>query len=104
MNTTQQSKEHLVQQAYRVHLTETNIPGTRWKRDLFGFMDMVAIRADVPGVLGVQTTTTHNLAARLQKIKASADAAIWLQAGNRILVHGWDGTTLTERHFTLGDI
>src|SRR5262245_1589148 len=36
-------------------------------QDLFGAIDVVAIRADVPGVLGIQVTSSSNHAARRLK-------------------------------------
>ncbi len=61
------------------------------------------------GALLVQTTTTANQAARFKKILASTEARRWLQAGNRISVHGWHKSAktnrwqVTEREVTLAD-
>jgi hypothetical protein len=64
-------------------------PGARVRQDLFGILDVVALEPGVPGLLGVQTTSGSNVAARLAKIAQAPHAGRWLAAGNRIAVHGW---------------
>lgn len=59
------------------------------RQDLFGFIDVVAIRADKPGVLGIQATTVSNQAARLAKMISLPSLRTWLLAGNRVEIHGW---------------
>lgn len=59
------------------------------RQDLFGFIDILAIRADKPGVLGVQCTTDSNMAARSGKIQDLPAAKVFTQAGNKIWVVGW---------------
>lgn len=59
------------------------------RQDLYGCIDLVAIRADKPGVLGVQTTTASNLSARWRKIRGCQAALVWVLAGNRLELHGW---------------
>lgn len=61
----------------------------RQKKDLFGFADWVAVRANEPGTVYGQSTTVAHQADRLAKILNSPVAPVVLQAGNRILVHGW---------------
>ncbi len=56
--------------------------------DLFGFADICAMKLGEVPVL-VQTTTGSNLAARRTKIYASDLAALALQSGFRIVLHGW---------------
>jgi hypothetical protein len=57
--------------------------------DLFGCIDIVAVRVGNIGVLGVQATSGSNVSARVTKIKAEARAGIWLAAGNKLQVWGW---------------
>jgi hypothetical protein len=59
------------------------------RQDLFGCIDIVAIAPNIPGVLGVQTTTASNLSARITKATTIPAIRIWLQAGNPFLFHGW---------------
>lgn len=56
------------------------------RQDLFGFIDIVAMRGDV---IGVQATTMENKNARLNKIIAEPRARMWLLAGARIQLWSW---------------
>ncbi len=56
--------------------------------DLWGFVDIVAMKQGEIPVL-IQTTTGSNIAARRTKIYASDLAADALQSGFRIVLHGW---------------
>ncbi len=75
-----------------IDVVERWIGGGRIKvrKDLFGFLDLVALDGQ-PGVLGIQVTSGSNVSARVKKIGTECrDAAErWLRAGNRIEVHGW---------------
>jgi hypothetical protein len=56
--------------------------------DLFGIIDIVAI--DAAGeTYGVQATSGDNVASRVTKIAESTALAHCLNAGWRIVVHGW---------------
>jgi hypothetical protein len=59
------------------------------RQDLFGFIDVVAIKADVPGVLAIQATSYSNMSARMTKILGNKNTGIWLKAGNGLEVWGW---------------
>ena len=68
-------------------VTERWIPHAKITKDLFGFLDLVAIR---PGrILGVQATSRSNVAARVKKILAEPRAPLWIRAGAEIEVWGW---------------
>lgn len=60
---------------------------TRRRHDLFGFLDIVCVRG--PEVLGVQTTSDANAAARMKKAIAQPEFSAWMQGGRRFVVHGW---------------
>ena len=62
---------------------------TRTRQDLFGFLDLVAVRGDVPGVLGVQATSGANGASRIAKILEEPRALVWVSAGNAVQVWSW---------------
>lgn len=68
----------------------TGNPRLRKRRDLFGFIDIVALDGQ-PGLLGIQATTNVNAASRVLKIRIDCYelARTWLEAGNRIQVWGW---------------
>lgn len=74
---------------YSAQVVERYNPYGRVRVDLFGFIDIVAIKDGESGVLGVQTTTQAHASERVQKILEIPEAKIWLATGNRILVHGW---------------
>ena len=67
-----------------------------FKRDLFNFIDVVAITPD--GILAVQTTSVGGLRARVKKIREGTEdmphipntAAAWLAAGGKIWAVGWE--------------
>jgi hypothetical protein len=59
----------------------------RVRHDLFGFLDVLAVGPG--GVLGVQTTTATNVAARISKIADHPNVAAVREAGIAIHVHGW---------------
>ncbi len=56
-------------------------------RDLFGFIDLIAIRGSE--TLAVQVTSTANQANRIDKIAQSPYVAAVREAGWAIHVHGW---------------
>lgn len=74
-------------EGWRVAVVERWNPHARIRQDLFGVLDLVALRGGE--TLGVQTTSASNVAARMRKI-AEADAVPDLRdAGWRLEVHGW---------------
>ena len=62
-------------------------PHARVRNDLFGFIDVLAIRDNE--VLGVQSTSGSNMASRVTKIGEHELVGTVRQAGIRIVVHGW---------------
>lgn len=56
-------------------------------QDLFGFIDVIALRPNE--TLAVQATTAPNVAARIHKIADSPTVAHVRDAGWQIVVHGW---------------
>ena len=109
---TQRSLKALRDAGYTAQVVERWNPYGKVRVDLFGFVDIVIIRKEEIGVTGVQTTSQSNISKRLQKILCSHEAKLWLETGNRILLHGWakkgakDKRKLwkvTERFVTLED-
>jgi hypothetical protein len=84
---TSRSLEHLRKQGYLAQVVEKWIPQVKRRVDLFGFVDILAIRDDE--VLGVQSTSGDNVASRVTKIAEHANVAAVRKAGIRIVVHGW---------------
>jgi len=66
------------------------IPQTHIRRDLFGFIDIVAMDPNSGRLVGVQVTSGEggNLRARLRKAQAIPFFTLWQQA-NDVEFHGW---------------
>lgn len=64
---------------------------TRQRKDLFGFIDIVALDTENKTTWGIQCTSTGNVKARINKIcnECKITATAWLNAGNKIEVIGW---------------
>lgn len=82
-----------------VGTTEHWIPHVKQRRDLFGFVDLVALpsAADLETfqsshTLGLQVTSRSNMGSRKRKIieESSEEALAMMSAGWRIEVWGWD--------------
>ena len=83
---TQRSLALLRKTGYTVAVVERWNPHAMIRQDLFGFADLLAI---APQMIAVQTTSGPNVSARIAKIRDNPNAALWLAAGHRIIVHGW---------------
>lgn len=90
---TQRSLELLRKRGYLAQVVERWNQYARVRQDVFGFGDILACGGCVAGmtkeIVLVQTTTSTNMAARQKKIEAEPKALCWLQAGGKIIVHGW---------------
>jgi hypothetical protein len=90
-STTRMSLEYLRALGYTVDVVERWTPsgagGPQIKRDLFGILDLVAVRGHE--TVGVQTTSKTNAAARARKIVESEHIGALWAAGWHIVVHGW---------------
>jgi hypothetical protein len=83
-------------------VTEKWNPHVKIRQDLFGFIDVIAVRSGDIRVLTVQATSYSNMSARANKIlgldleeddskgqSTAKSARIWLESGNRIEIWGW---------------
>ena len=90
---TQRSLKVMRERGYLTEVVERWIPGANIRKDLFGFIDILAIAplSTVEGdlVVAVQSTSGSNVAARIKKITEHENLAAVRKAGIRILVHGW---------------
>lgn len=84
---TQRSLADLRKNGWIAEVVERWIPGANIRKDLFGFVDIVAVR-DGEKPLLVQTTSRSNVSARLKKI-AAAEILPLLLSNFRVEVHGW---------------
>lgn len=86
---TQRSLKHLRSLGYEAQVVEKWNAFAKIRQDLFGWIDIIAVHAEKPGVLGVQTTTSANLSARLEKARGNGRLIKWLLCGGRLTAHGW---------------
>ncbi len=78
------------------------------RQDLYGFADIYAIHPRTQDRVFIQVTTKHHLVERKLKILGNSNLPKVLNAGHRVVVHGWlqSGTgrkdyDLTEMEITL---
>jgi hypothetical protein len=86
MTPTQRSLAYLRDEGYLVAIVEHWNPFARIRQDLFGFIDLLAIRRDE--TLAVQVTAS-GVSSRVKKIEASPHLSRVREAGWKIFVHGW---------------
>jgi carbonic anhydrase len=99
----QRSLKYLREQGYTAAITEHWNGFARIRQDLFGFVDIVAIRDGE--TLAVQTTSYSNMAARIKKIAEHENVAVVRKANWRIEVHGWKKNQKTKRwELTVKDV
>jgi hypothetical protein len=84
---TARSVERLRAHGWTVGVVEQRIPHTNITRDLFGFIDLLAIRG--AETMAVQVTSGSNVAARRHKIAEAEHVGAVREAGWRIVIHGW---------------
>lgn len=85
---TSRTLEHLRGAGYElVQVVERWNPHARVRQDLFGIVDVLAIRG--AEIVGVQATSGSNVAARVAKLTEHASTPVLRKAGVRLLVHGW---------------
>lgn len=72
---------------YSAQVVERWNPYARVRVDLFGFIDVVAIKDGE--IIGVQTTSKGNITTRIKKILDIPEAKVWLRSGGKIIVQGW---------------
>lgn len=85
---TQATRKHLKSLGLTSAITERWNPFAKVRQDLFGFIDLVALDPAV-GIIGIQTTTMDNVAARRTKIEELPTLEPWLLAGGIVEVWGW---------------
>lgn len=84
---TQRSLKKLRDEGYHAQVVEHWNPFARVRQDLFGIIDIVAVKAGI--TLGVQTTSYSNMGARIKKILSAESYEAIKSAGWKILCHGW---------------
>lgn len=84
---TQRSIALLKEEGWTVAIVERWNVHARIRQDLFGFADLLCMKPNEAPML-VQVTST-GVASRLAKIREEPLAAVALQSGFTIFVHGW---------------
>ena len=87
MTPTQRTLATLRADGYTAEVVERWNPYARVRHDLFGIVDILAIREGE--TLAVQTTAGSGVSARIAKLTASPALALLATAGWRVQVHGW---------------
>ena len=85
---TQNSLRLLRKEGYLCAVVEKWNSHARIRQDLFGFIDVLAIREGE--TLAVQVTSRKQVSTRIRKIEDHENLAAVREAGWRIEVHGWD--------------
>lgn len=86
-NPTQRTLARLKADGYRAAVVEKWNPHSRTRHDLFGVVDVLAIRG--AETLAVQATSGSNVAARVTKMEESDALPDMREAGWTIQVWGW---------------
>lgn len=84
---TQLTLRKLREDGYTAEVVERWVPGANVRKDLFGFVDVLALRGEE--TLAVQATSADNVSARVHKICDAPTLAAVREAGWRIEVWGW---------------
>jgi hypothetical protein len=99
---TQRSLKLLREAGYAAEITEHWNPFARIRKDLFGIVDILCIKADE--TLAVQTTSYSNVSSRVTKILNSDHFPAMADAGWTVRVHGWKKPTKKVRQWTLRSV
>lgn len=86
---TERTLKWLREQGIACEVVEKWMPRTRQRKDLFGGIDIVGIRADPQLTVGVQATSGGHVSDRVKKIVEIPELRTWVEAGNQLWVVGW---------------
>jgi len=86
MTPTARTLKQLRSEGWQCQVVERFCHFSKRRIDLFGCIDIVAIKPS-EGTLGVQATSGANTSARVSKARELVRP--WLEAGNAFQVHGW---------------
>lgn len=89
MSPTSRSLDELRRLGYTAAVVERWNPWAKIRQDLYGFIDILAVKDGETGVLAIQTTSMDHAADRMAKVQASPNLKVWLACGNRCEVWGW---------------
>ena len=100
---TAQALAELRADGYEVGVVERRlpIPGLWVTQDLFGIIDLVAMKPGEP-LLAVQVTSRSNINARITKALAGGKAKTWVSTGNKFEIVGFGGKKTSKRTVVMG--
>jgi Trm5-related predicted tRNA methylase len=87
MSPTELTLKHLRAEGWTVAVVEKWNPHARIRQDLYGFIDILALRGSE--TLAVQATSYTNMSSRIKKIAEIETVAAVREAGWTIWVIGW---------------
>lgn len=87
MSPTQLTLRKLRADGWLCQVVETYNPHARVRNDLFGFIDVLALKGNE--TLGVQATSASNVSARVHKIADHPNLPVVREAGWSLAVWGW---------------
>jgi hypothetical protein len=87
MTPTELSLRYLREEGFQAAVVEKWNPHARIRQDLFGFIDILGVRAEE--TIAVQATSYTNMRARVNKIAEADTVAAVRAAGWTIWVMGW---------------
>ena len=99
---TQLSLKKLRDEGYTVAVVEHWNNWAKIRQDLFGFIDIIALKGKE--TLAIQTTTVTNMAARVTKIGNNEYVGAVREAGWTIHVHGWHQDDKRKWHCKVKDV
>ena len=99
---TQLSLAKLREEGYTCWITEHWNNWSKTRQDLFGFIDILALKGNE--TLAIQTTTATNLKARVKKISDHENVGAVREAGWTIHVHGWHQDDKRKWHCKVKEI
>ena len=88
MSPTQRTLAELRKQGYTAYVVEKWNMHAKIRQDLFGFIDILAMKPSEP-LLAVQATSTGNISSRIDKIHDTILSQDWISTGARLEVWGW---------------
>lgn len=89
MSPTSRTLKYLRDNGYVCQVVEKWNPYVNHRIDLFGAIDIVAIKSGDDGVLGVQCTSSGHTSDHYKKMIAIPELKLWLECGNKLLLQGW---------------
>ena len=102
MSPTQKTLKWMREMGFAAQVVEKWNPHAKVRQDLFGFIDIVAIK-EHEGIVGIQATSMSNYSDRIKKILDAPDAKKWILAGGRLMLLAWGKrNTLRSHEFMVG--